>query len=75
MRLEKIKMKITSQTKLNKILEINPKSAELLFESGMMCCSCPMAQDETLEDGCKAHGMDDKEIDELIKKLNKNRSK
>jgi hypothetical protein len=32
---------------------------------------CPMAMEETVEQGCKAHGMSDKEIDELLKKVNK----
>jgi len=63
-------MKIIPQTKLNKILELNPKSAELLFEAGMMCCGCPMAQQETLEQGCKAHGMSKKQIDDLVRRLN-----
>jgi len=63
-------MKITSKTKISKAIQENPKSAELLFESGMRCFSCPMAQQETLEDGCKAHGMSNKEIDDLVKRLN-----
>lgn len=64
-------MKITKKTKISEALEINSDGAELLFEAGMACCNCPMAQQETIEDGCKAHGMCEKEIDELIEKLNK----
>jgi hypothetical protein len=30
-----------------------------------------MSQMESLEDGCKAHGMSDKEINEIVEKLNK----
>jgi len=66
-------MKITKKTKISKAMQENPKIAELLFEAGMMCCGCPMAQDETLEDGCKAHGMSRKQINELVEKLNKER--
>ena len=66
-------MKITRKTKLNKVLEINPKAAEILFERGLSCIGCPMAMQETLEEGCKAHGMSDKDIIEIIKKLNENK--
>jgi hypothetical protein len=31
---------------------------------------CPMAQMETIEDGCRAHGMSPKEINKLIEKMN-----
>jgi len=63
--------KITHKTKLSEVVNSNPKSAEILFEAGMGCIGCPMAQQETIEDGCKAHGMSKKDVDELIKKLNK----
>ena len=66
----KKKTKITGKTKLSKLLESNPDAAEILFDIGMHCIGCPMAQQETLEQGCKAHGMTKKKIDDLIKKLN-----
>ena len=67
--------KITGKTKLNEIMEINPELAGVLFESGMGCCGCPAAQMETLEEGCLAHGMTKKQIDEIVKKLNKKLTK
>ena len=63
--------KITTKTKLNEIMEINPELVKVLFESGMGCCGCPAAQMETLEEGCLAHGMTKKQIDELVERLNK----
>jgi len=65
--------KITKKTKIAEIVKKKPEAAEMLFEAGMMCIGCAMAQQETLEQGCRAHGMNNKEIDELIKKLNKPR--
>ncbi|MCK4647572.1 DUF1858 domain-containing protein [Candidatus Pacearchaeota archaeon] len=62
---------INKKTKLNEILEKNENAAEILFESGLSCIGCPMAMQETLEEGCLAHGMDDKEIGELVGRLNK----
>ncbi len=55
-------MKITKKSRMSEILKKNPEAAEILFSAGM---------GEILEDGCKAHGMSDKEIDELVKKLNR----
>lgn len=63
-------MKITKKTKLSEILAKNEKAAETLFEAGLSCIGCPMAMQETIEEGCLAHGMNQKEIDELIERLN-----
>ncbi len=62
--------KITQKTKLNELLEKKPDAAKILFEAGLSCMGCPMAMQETIEQGCLAHGMNKKQIDELIKKLN-----
>ncbi len=64
-------MKITKKTKLSEILVKNEKAAEMLFKAGLSCIGCPMAMQETIEEGCLAHGMNDKEIDELIERLNR----
>jgi hybrid cluster-associated redox disulfide protein len=65
-----MKQKITKNTTIEEALKLKPEAAELLFNIGMMCVGCPMAQQETIEQGCRAHGMEKGEIDELIKKLN-----
>jgi len=67
----KKKTSITGKTMLSKIMEINPKAGEILFEHGMHCIGCAMSGDETLEQGCLAHGMPKKEFEALVKKLNK----
>ena len=64
-------MKITKKTQMNEILNANLNAAQILFEAGMGCVGCPMAMQETLEDGCKAHGMNDKEMDEIVNKINR----
>jgi hybrid cluster-associated redox disulfide protein len=63
-------MKITKKTKLSEVMG-NEKAVEILFESGLSCMGCPMAMQETIEEGCMSHGMKSKEIDKLIEKLNK----
>lgn len=62
--------KITGKTTISEAMEINPEAAEILMDAGMGCCGCPMAQQETIEEGCMAHGMNKKEIAEVVKKLN-----
>jgi len=64
-------MKITRQTDMNEILMKHPELAGLFLQSGMGCVGCPMSMGETLEEGCEVHGMNDKQIDKLVEKLNK----
>jgi len=68
---KKVEKKITKKTMLSEVLHINPEAAEVLFKSGLGCIGCAMATEETVEQGCLAHGMTQKQINELIKKLNK----
>lgn len=77
MKLKNKKMKkITKKTKFSELLKEKPEAAELLFEKGMSCVGCPMAMQETLEQGCGAHGLDaDEIVNELNKKLDKTKSK
>lgn len=70
-KMEKTKGKISRKTKLGDVIRINEKAAEVLFSKGLSCIGCPMATQETIEQGCKAHGMNNKEIDELLNKINK----
>jgi len=64
-------MKITKKTKIGELLDERPEKAVVLMEAGMSCVGCPMAQQETIEQGCLSHGISKKEIDELIERLNK----
>ncbi len=63
--------KITKKTKFSEILKSKKDAAEILFEAGLHCVGCPMTAQENLEDGCLAHGMSGKEIEELVERLNK----
>ena len=64
------KKKITPQTKISEVLEINPDAAELLFEIGLGCIGCSMSMYESLEDGCRGHGMSDEDINDIVNELN-----
>lgn len=64
-------MKVTRKTNMNELLMKHPELAGLLVQSGMGCIGCPMSMGETIEEGCEAHGMSDKDIDKLVEKMNK----
>lgn len=50
------------------ILSLAPELEKILLKSGMHCIGCPMAAQETLEQGSLMHGINP---DELVKELNK----
>lgn len=60
--------KISKKISFQKLLENHPETAEALLKEGMHCVGCPMAMQETLEEGAMAHGIDP---DKLVEKLNK----
>jgi hybrid cluster-associated redox disulfide protein len=67
--------KITKSTKIAELIENYPDHAleiiETLAEAGLYCVGCPISTMETLEEGFLSYGHSKKELDELIKKLNK----
>ena len=72
---KKNKELISKEMTFAELLNKYPESANLLFESGLHCIGCGGAMYETIEQGCQMHGFSKKQIDDLIKKLNKENSK
>lgn len=64
-------MKIKKSDLIGEVLKKNPKVAEVFIEAGLQCICCPMMYNETIEEGCKAHGMNERDIKKLIEKINK----
>ena len=56
--------------KFSEVMQKYPDSAEIFMSFGLACAMCHAAAFETIEQGCKAHGMNDKQIKDLLKKLN-----
>lgn len=52
------------------ILTLLPGAAPLLAQYGLSCFSCAANVHETLEMGCRGHGMPEAEIDDLVNDLN-----
>ena len=47
-----------------------PEVAPVLMAAGLHCIGCHVSAYETIEQGCAAHGMKEKDITELVKKAN-----
>ena len=59
--------KITKDTIIGDILDLNRATAPLFLEMGMHCLGCPSARGETVAQACAEHGVD---ADELVEKIN-----
>lgn len=65
------KFEVKKEMTFAQLLTKKPEAMNILFENGLHCIGCHMSAYETIEQGCLAHGMNDKEIDVLVKQLNK----
>lgn len=62
--------KITKEMMLGDLVTKYPKAAEILMEKGIHCIGCMAAKFETIGQGLQAHGLQKKDIDEILKKMN-----
>ena len=60
-------MKVTKETTMGEMLELDGGIAVILMQAGMHCVGCPSSQGESLEEASMVHGMD---CDELVAKIN-----
>lgn len=59
--------KVTRDTIIGDILDMDSSTAPYFFEMGMHCLGCPSARGETIAEACMVHGVD---VDDMLKKLN-----
>ena len=50
--------KVTKDTMIGALLQINADVAPLLLNIGMHCLGCPSSQMETIEEAAMVHGID-----------------
>jgi hybrid cluster-associated redox disulfide protein len=62
------KAKITPKMTIRETMQKRPGSVFVFMDYGLHCISCPLAQDETLEEAVKVHRLD---LGKLLKDLNK----
>ena len=59
--------KVTKDTMIGDLLQIDQNVAPLLLNIGMHCLGCPSSQMETIEEAAMVHGIDP---DALVKEIN-----
>ncbi len=56
---------------LGEIVMKHPEAVEIMLKHGLHCVGCQVANWETIEQGSRAHGMTEKEIEKMMQKINK----
>lgn len=59
--------KVTKETMIGELLQIDANIAPMLLNIGMHCLGCPSSQMETIAEAAMVHGM---EPDELVEDIN-----
>ena len=59
--------KITKDTIIGDILDIDETTSEIFFGIGMHCLGCPSSRAETIAEAYEVHGVD---VDALLKEIN-----
>ena len=60
--------RVTKDTMIGDLLQIDQNVAPLLLNIGMHCLGCPSSQMETIEEAAMVHGLDP---DDLVVEINK----
>lgn len=64
------KEQITKNMTFQEALEKSPEAAGIMMKYGLHCIGCHIAPFETIEQGCLSHGIEEKDIDKMIKEIN-----
>lgn len=61
---------ITKDMLIGEVVQKYPETVEVMFKHGMHCIGCGMTAYESVEQGCMGHGMDEKQVDAMVKEMN-----
>lgn len=61
---------ITKEMTFGELIQKHPNVAGVLGAYGLHCIGCHVAVFETIEQGAKAHGLDDNAVEQMLKDLN-----
>ncbi|MFH1505374.1 MAG: DUF1858 domain-containing protein [archaeon] len=64
------KQHVNKDMTIGEVVQKYPASAVIMMGHGMHCIGCHVAAWETIEQGCKGHGMDDEQIAKMIDEIN-----
>ena len=68
--MEQTENKIRKEMTFGELLQEFPNAGQVLMKYGMHCIGCHIGVSETIEEGGKAHGLDDNKIESMMKELN-----
>ncbi len=60
-------MRVTKDTLIGELMQMERRAAVVLMASGMHCIGCPSSSGESLEEAAFVHGID---CDELVGRVN-----
>jgi len=64
------KSKATKNTNIFELVSKHPETVEVFMDFGLHCVGCPASGADSVEAGAKIHGLSDKEIDDLLVRIN-----
>jgi hybrid cluster-associated redox disulfide protein len=64
------KKKINKDMMIGEVVKKYPNTASVMFKYGLHCIGCHVAAHENIEQGCKAHGFNEEDIDNMVKEMN-----
>lgn len=71
----KKEIKITKEVIVSEVIKKYPKTSFVFMDYGLYCFSCPLAQDDTIEEAAKIHHLDLKfflkDINKVVQKSSK----
>ncbi len=62
--------RVHARMTVSEIISLYPQVKDILTEYGLHCFGCAFNALETLEEGCKGHGFDDSDVENLVTDLN-----
>ena len=66
-----LKQLVTKDMVIADVLKKYPDVAVIMLEHGLHCVGCHANVFDTIEAGCKVHGLDDETVDSLVSEINK----
>ncbi|MBI4976115.1 MAG: DUF1858 domain-containing protein [Spirochaetes bacterium] len=61
---------ITKTMTIGEAVKTVPESGAVMMKFGLHCIGCHVATWETIEEGCKGHGLSDEDIEAMLKEIN-----
>lgn len=65
-----VEAKVNRSMTMGDIVSKYPETVDAMMAAGLHCIGCSVSYTESLEDGCRSHGMSEEDIDALLDQMN-----